>query len=822
MAGANPDRPSFYTRVKHGISAFAAPDPNANPAAPNKSEAKEEYGEDVQIVERIGISGGSNLTDLDNFDTILSRKGTDTYDKMMADAQVRQAINDKRFAVISADWDILAAGDDAQDKEIADFVRSNMMRCRGSVVSVAWSIMEYLIPGYSIAEMNFEPCAFGDYRDKWMLKNIRGKRIQDYEFGCDKYNNIEKLFLVQNYGTKKEIPLWKFVIATYQPQYDRVFGRSDLRAAYKHWFSKDFLLKFWNMWLEMFGSPLRVATLPANQMIKDSELQAVLKRLTNNTAITLPGDFKIEFIQAASHGRFKEAIEYHDKMIAKAILGQTLTGGEGDRVGSMALGNVHQETREDWVTFLRRDLEEIFNERIIKTLVDMNYPPVDEYPSFVWQPRKGKLIIANVDDVVKLLDAGMITNSDANILRDQLDLPYREDLDNSDVFVPTAKPAAGGMFAAVDMSKLHERPTGAASSYAAPAGRTMTESNMYACERRLGGVSYYQKQIEKRDTFESELMQALRPIYEQIRASVMKQSTKLINDGGDLDTLAIPKTLLAQLQRTSATAFSGLAADQYAESLNAVDANKKAIPDVPADKFAAEEADVSCYAMLLKTQPPEAALSEVERWKVSGEFEKIKKARTLAVSRIVAQQKRRASFWITDVTNTEVLEKTKKAIFSGLESGSSNAQIERKISGIFEGFIKRGEQLSPELNTARRLEVIVRTNTSRAINESQRIAYQDPAVTDEFPGMLFSAIMDESTSDICASFDGSTYRSNEPLPIILPAHYNCRSEWIPVQYNDPEMAKGFAPDPAATLNESFEGKKFDSVLNEMKSFGSIN
>jgi len=391
------------------------------------SGAGKERGVDVEIARQRGPGG---FTSFQNPDDLVARKGLDVYDRMMTDAQVRMAVNYKRFAVISSDWDVLPASAGERDVEIARFARQCLNGMRGSLVQAVFGIMNALVHGYSISEMVFEPIESGPFEGKWGLVGLKPKHPEPYDFDIDPYGNVKSLWLTDEKGERSAVPLWKFVVYTYLPEYGRPWGRSDLRSVYKHWWSKDFLLKWWNIYLETFGAPTRVGRYPAGatSVTKQEDLKEVLRDIVNNTAITLPDDMDIEFITAAGNAGFEAAIDYHDRQIVKGILGQTLTSDEGRRTGSYALGNIHRETMEDYVTFLRRDIaESVVQEQVLRRLVDFNYAGVREYPRFAWQPRSGKIAITSVSDVAELVSTGIVTERDYNLLRERLDLPAKRE-----------------------------------------------------------------------------------------------------------------------------------------------------------------------------------------------------------------------------------------------------------------------------------------------------------------------------------------------------------------------------------------------------------
>jgi phage gp29-like protein len=385
--------------------------------------AARERGVDSEIARQRGPGG---FTGFVNPDELAARKGLEVYDRMMTDAQVRMAVNYKRFAVISADWDVLPGGPSRRDAEIAAFAKRSLELMRGSVVQTVFGVMNALVHGYSVSEMVFKPVESGEDAGRWRLDAIKPKHPRDYEFELDPFGNLTGLDLIDENGRRAKLPLWKFVVYTYLPEFNRPWGRSDLRAVYKHWWSKDFLLKWWNIYLETYGAPTRVGKYPAGATpeSRQADLKRVLRDIVNNTAITIPDDMDIEFISAAGDAGFESAVEYHDRQIVKGILGQTLTSDEGGHSGSYALGSVHAATLEDYVSFLRRDIaESVMSEQVIRRLVDFNFADVESYPTFEWQPRKEKVALASVSDIVALMDAGLATDADRNLLRARVDLP---------------------------------------------------------------------------------------------------------------------------------------------------------------------------------------------------------------------------------------------------------------------------------------------------------------------------------------------------------------------------------------------------------------
>jgi len=73
------------------------------------------------------------------------------------------------------------------------------------------------------------------------------------------------------------------------------------------------------------------------------------------------------------------------------------------------------------------------------------------------------------------------------------------------------------------------------------------------------------------------------------------------------------------------------------------------------------------------------------------------------------------------------------------------------------------------------------------------------------------SVLDEVTTDICISRHGNRYKYGEgPIP---PAHYNCRSEIVPVDANEANqtqsLADWLADQPGEFLSDVFKAGRTD-------------
>ena len=885
-------------------SAYAAPIPGATSSTaaifgdldPSKQTAPDADVQQIVGTQNDGYdamdSGGARdellatLTEYDNFDALIKKHGYDICDKMARDSQVRMGILQKTNSVISADYAVEAATEDnEQDVFIANFIADQFERIKGGIVGAIRELLKSGIQrGIGISELTLQPITHGEYSGMWGLKEIRNKNPRDFEFAVDGYNNLLELFTSTRTGTKKLLNKNKFIVYSHDPEFGRFYGQSDLRPAYKNWWSKDLLLKIQNIHFERMGMGLRVGKYPEGKAGFKNALQDILEDITTNTCVTLPEDMDIQFITETGNGpaKYQRAIDYHDRQIVVAILGQTLTSGEGVH-GTNALGNIHRETMEDYVTAIRSALADaVIEEQIIKLLVDTNFGPQDLYPRFVWQPRKNKIAVQSVDDVDKLLKSRLLQADDYPRIRERLGLPWAEyDPENILELGGQSAPglpaefsrydrAAGDPWIRIDtteneyrfrmrepgdfeadslrtkdiadgiylvLGKLngetslstqairfkkdnwtladakkwvrdhegkHERPA----HYESMPVSVLSRTAMFPCEERLGGVSYYEKQLKQRVMAETDLIDSISPIMKSLQTDtqswVKKNIFTLPGNGADtkqLDNLVgrngrgLRPSLMGDLKRTVADWINSEFAKRYIDALRETKTNPAGIPDA------------SDYARLDVTPiegTPIEAVAQIDKWKADGDWAKVKAWRARQLANLGGTHESMAKFWITDVIQDNVLAGVKNAILSAVSSGGGEARAMAAIKDIFDQY-----GADPKLTEPLRLEVIVRTNTTRAFADARRLAFTDPDVIEEFPAMMFSAVMDDRTSDICASLDGRIYRSDDPAwnSITPPLHYNCRSTIIPVPADEYKQNGDSKPPDLGMISTEFGGLK---------------
>jgi phage gp29-like protein len=157
------------------------------------------------------------------------------------------------------------------------------------------------------------------------------------------------------------------------------------RAAGWAYLFKNYVVKDWITFTEVFGQPLRLGKYNpgATEQDKQTLLKAVASIGTDAAAI-VPESMVIEFTQANQNGSpelYQKFCEYLDSQVSKAVLGQTLTTEMPRSGGSRAAAQVHDAVRRDILSADARRLSATLARDLVRPIVDLNMGPQRRYPT---------------------------------------------------------------------------------------------------------------------------------------------------------------------------------------------------------------------------------------------------------------------------------------------------------------------------------------------------------------------------------------------------------------------------------------------------------
>lgn len=378
-----------------------------------------------------------------NPDEIASKKPPfGIYDEMRRDDQVKAVLLMKKFMVLCSGWNI--AIEDEQYEDAVDEINANFEHLDNPDFGDAlMNMLSYLDYGFSITEPVFDVNQSG----RIYLKSLKTRPPHSFELHTDNSGNVNKIIQHGMLGMK-EVKRDGLIHMIHQPEFGIPYGISDLQAAYRPWFSKDMVIKFWNIHLERFGNPHIVATVPTSISNPDfDKLKDIIDKLQAKSGMIVPEgtDINIKGSPTGTTG-FESAIDKHNMMIARSMLMPDLIGVGGATItgGSYALGKEHFEIFYMTIEKIRHDLERMINRMIVHPLLFWNWG-IRDFEMIRW-----KINAHTIEDKLELLklwvDAvtGKLwqpTEEEVNHFRRQVDFPEGEV-----VPVQEPQPLGGGGF----------------------------------------------------------------------------------------------------------------------------------------------------------------------------------------------------------------------------------------------------------------------------------------------------------------------------------------------------------------------------------------
>ncbi len=354
--------------------------------------------------------------------------GLRKYEAMRRDDAVKAALYTKKAALLASGWRIDPATDDDQGKEIADFITNNLIQYyEGNFESGLWEVLSAMDFGYSVTEKIYDI-----YDGKVYLKELKTRPPHTFEFHLDPHGNFLQNGFKQwtEQGSLIPLPLENFIIFTHNKEFSNLYGESDLRAAYRSWWSKDNLIKFWNIYLERFGNPLMIAKYgKTTNSTERANLQDMLDNLQAKTSFVMPNDVELDIKESMrnSGGDYDKAIEMHNTSITRSILMPNLLGFGQTGGGSYALGKTQFDVLLWILEKVRRELENVINEHIIRPLVEMNFGDQEAYPLFKFNPIYEEDKNTKADLIIKAIQSGAIQTDleTENHIRTLLGMPEK-------------------------------------------------------------------------------------------------------------------------------------------------------------------------------------------------------------------------------------------------------------------------------------------------------------------------------------------------------------------------------------------------------------
>jgi hypothetical protein len=355
-----------------------------------------------------------------NPDDLLGYKGYDVYSKMLDDEQVKAAFDVIRNIICSREWFFeIRDTDDKKQQEVKDF----FTHCLGDVLKGTFTqalkgILLAKAHGFSLSEKIYTTTEF-EGSTRWALKEIKAKPFRTFHFKRDNFGNVLSVIQDQD-GKDVHLDLTKFIYYVHNAELNPIWGKSDFKAAYPAYWTKQNILKFWNIHDERVsggtwalkakeGAP---ALSPQDRL----DVKAILQTMTAQTGVMVPSGFDLDIIQASDTNAFENHIGYLDRQIAKALLVPNLLGFSDQKsTGSFAQAETQLKTFLSVIKSEGDQLADVLNEQVFCELAYWNYG-VKEFPKFKFEAYTEE----QKHEIVKAWNEALSKGSVENTFQDEL------------------------------------------------------------------------------------------------------------------------------------------------------------------------------------------------------------------------------------------------------------------------------------------------------------------------------------------------------------------------------------------------------------------
>jgi phage gp29-like protein len=282
------------------------------------------------------------------------------------DPHLFSQLQTRKNAVTGLDFEIIPFSDDPRDKEIADFIEEQINGIE-SLEDVETDLLDAIGKGFAVSEI-----MWGYDEGHVVVREIKSRHQKRFF-----WDSLDDSFKVRTKDAPEGIllPTNKFIVHRYKARSGHTSRAGILRVVAWMYLFKNYDLKDWVSFAEVYGLPLRLGKYApgASEADKVALMQALIQ-IGADAAGIIPDGTSIDFItteKTSSSDLYERLARYCDEQISKAILGQTLTSDSGG--GSYAQSKTHNDVRHDLTVADCKSLASTLRRDLIRPLCIFNF-----------------------------------------------------------------------------------------------------------------------------------------------------------------------------------------------------------------------------------------------------------------------------------------------------------------------------------------------------------------------------------------------------------------------------------------------------------------
>ena len=282
------------------------------------------------------------------------------------DPHLFSQLQTRKNAVTGLDFEVIPFGDEPLDKEIADFIEEQLNGIE-SFEDVENDLLDAIGKGFAVSEI-----LWGYDEGHVVVQDIKTRHQKRFF-----WDTLDDSFKVRTKDAPEGIllPANKFIVHRYKARSGHTSRAGILRVVAWMYLFKNYDLKDWVSFAEIYGLPLRLGKYAPGASDSDkAALMQALIQIGSDAAGIIPDGTSIDFItteKTSSSDLYERLARYCDEQISKAILGQTLTSDSGG--GSYAQSKTHNDVRHDLTVADCKALASTLRRDLIRPLCIFNF-----------------------------------------------------------------------------------------------------------------------------------------------------------------------------------------------------------------------------------------------------------------------------------------------------------------------------------------------------------------------------------------------------------------------------------------------------------------
>lgn len=290
------------------------------------------------------------------------------------DPHLFSQLQTRKNAVTGLDFEIIPFGDEPRDREIADFITEQLGGLE-SLEEIETDLLDAIGKGFAVSEILWGY----DNAGRVVVKEIIS-RYQKRFF----WDSLDDSFKVRTPDAPEGVllPANKFIVHKYKARSGHPSRAGILRVVAWMYLFKNYDLKDWVSFAEIYGLPMRLGKYQPGA--SDADKRALMRALVQigaDAAGIVPDGTSIDFITTEKSGSidlYERLARFCDEQISKAVLGQTLTSDSGG--GSYAQSKTHNEVRHDLIVADCKALAATLRRDLIRPLCLFNFGESQRIP----------------------------------------------------------------------------------------------------------------------------------------------------------------------------------------------------------------------------------------------------------------------------------------------------------------------------------------------------------------------------------------------------------------------------------------------------------